>query len=242
MNTVDGESGHSLFSVPVPTQAARRATTRQTLLDAAAALLVDEGLAGFTTTAVTQRAGLSNGALFSHFRTRLDLLAATLDQVLAGLRVGYERTLAGLAETGSSAETLLELLWEAMNDPAFGAVLGVYTHARTDAELLAAIHDIVVLHGSHVGEINRRVIATFVDDPAQAARTAGLGTLAILAMQGLVVSNMVGAGKGGARRHLIATLAELLEQQRAAPPGSAAATFVDPSGPKAASLAEQRQP
>jgi AcrR family transcriptional regulator len=209
------------------TQAERRANTRQALLDAAAALLIEEGLAGFTTAAVTQRAGLSNGALFGHFPTRLDLLAATLEHLLAGLRVGYERTFAGLVETGASPETLLELLWESMNGPVFGAVLGVYTQARTDAELLAAIHDIVVQHGSFVGQINRRVVSSLVPDPQQAARTAGLGTIAILAMQGLVVSNMVGASMG-AHRDLVGIFADLFEQQRTAPPGSAAAS---PSGP-----------
>ncbi len=222
MIALDRESTHSLLCVLVATQAERRATTRQALLDAAAALLIEEGLAGFTTAAVTQRAGLSNGALFGHFPTRLELLAATLEHVLAGLRVGYERTFNGLFETGTSAETLLELLWESMHDPVFGAVLGVYTQARTDAELLTAIHDIVVDHGAHVGQINRRVVASFVTDPEDAARTATLGTLAILAMQGLVVSNMVGASLG-AHRDLIGTFADLLVQQRTPPPGSAAA-------------------
>jgi hypothetical protein len=48
-------------------------------------------------------------------------------------------------------------------------------------------------------------------------------------MQGLVVSNMVGASMG-AHRDLIGAFADLLEQQRTTPPGSAAAhPSVDPS-------------
>jgi hypothetical protein len=83
-----------------------------------------------------------------------------------------------------------------MSNPSFGAVLSVYTQARTDPELYDAIHDLVVRHGSFVGQINRRITASFVDDPQRVALVSGLGTLAILAMQGLVVSHMVGASAG----------------------------------------------
>jgi AcrR family transcriptional regulator len=204
----------------VATQAERRASTRQALLDAAAELLVDEGLVGFTTAAVTQRSGLSNGALFSHFPTRLELLAATVEHILSDLRAGYETTFAGLIDTGASPVTLLELLWESMNDVRFAAVLGVYTQARTDPDLFLALNPIVVKHGSFVGQINRRVVASFVDDPGVTERTAGLGTIAILAMQGLVVSHMVGASQSAARP-LIDAFAQILEVQRLldAPPG-----------------------
>jgi AcrR family transcriptional regulator len=195
------------------TQAQRRANTRQALLDAAAELLVDEGLAGFTTAAVTQRSGLSNGALFSHFPTRLELLAATVEHILSGLREGYETTFAGLIDTGASPATLLELLWESMNDTRFAAVLGVYTQARTDPDLFLALNPIVVKHGSFVGQINRRVVASFEHDPARAETTALLGTIAILAMQGLAVSHMVGASMSAARP-MIDTFAQLLELQR----------------------------
>ena len=195
------------------TQAVRRASTRQALLDAAAELLVLDGLASFTTTAVTQRANLSNGALFSHFPTRLELLAATVEHILSDLRVGYETTFAGLIETGASAETLLELLWASMSDRRFGAVLSVYTQARTDPELYEAVNEIVVRHGSFVGQINRRVVASFIDDPDRVEQLAGLGTIAILAMQGLAVSHMVGASRSAARP-LIDTFAHLFELQR----------------------------
>jgi AcrR family transcriptional regulator len=198
------------------TQAARKASTRQVLLDAAADLLVEDGLAGFTTAAVTQRASLSNGALFGHFPTRLDLLAATVEHILARLRHDYDTTFTGLLEDSAEPVTLLEMLWSSMTDPHFGAVLGVYTQARTDGELLAAIHDIVVRHGSYVGEINRRVARTFAPDPERAARLSTVGTLAIVAMQGLVVSHMVGASMGG-ERDLIGAFANLYDQARAMP-------------------------
>lgn len=202
------------------TQAQRRAITRQALLDAAADVLVADGLAGFTTAAVTTRADLSNGALFGHFPTRLELLAATVEHILGRLRAGYEQTFADLEDHLVAPETLLELLWASMADAQFGAVLGVYTQARTDRELLAAIHDIVVRHGSYVGQINRRIAASFApDDPERALQITRIGTIAIISLQGLVVSHMVGASMGG-ERDLIGAFAEMLEQARSAPPST----------------------
>ena len=178
----------------MPTQAERRAATRSTLLDAAAEVLVERGLAGFTTTAVTDRAGVSNGALFRHFPTRLDLIAATVEHVLVRLRTTYETTFGDLPDR-PDVETLLDLLWSAMSDTQFGAVLEVYTQARTDTDLLAAIHPIVAEHGDYVNALTARVAAT-LGDGTDSEPLAGLGSLAILAMQGLVVGQMAGASPG----------------------------------------------
>ncbi|MEQ8438339.1 MAG: TetR/AcrR family transcriptional regulator [Ilumatobacter fluminis] len=178
----------------MPTQAERRAATRATLLDAAAEVLVERGLAGFTTTAVTDRAGVSNGALFRHFPTRLDLIAATVEHVLVRLRTTYETTFGDLPDR-PDVETLLDLLWSAMSDTQFGAVLEVYTQARTDTDLLAAIHPIVAEHGDYVNALTARV-AGALGDGTDTAPLAGLGSLAILAMQGLVVGQMAGASPG----------------------------------------------
>lgn len=178
----------------MPTQAERRATTRTTLLDAAAEVLVERGLAGFTTTAVTERAGVSNGALFRHFPTRLDLIAASVEHVLVRLRTEYETTFGELPDRPDVA-TVLDLLWSAMSDTQFGAVLEVYTHARTDTDLLAAIHPIVAEHGDYVSGLTARVAAALADG-ADVTAVAGLGSLAILAMQGLVVGQMAGASPG----------------------------------------------
>lgn len=204
------------------TQAERRRSTRQALLAASAGLLVDDGLPGFTTAAVTQRANLSNGALFSHFPTRLDLLAATVEHILEGLRTGYESDFTDLLDSGAGIQEMLELLWSSMSDPGFAAVLGVYTQARTDPELYEAIHAIVVEHGAYVGRINRRISARFVDDdPGRAAVVAGLATIAILAMQGLVVAHMVGAS-ASAKDEVIQAFTAILDTARHRPPGAPA--------------------
>jgi AcrR family transcriptional regulator len=60
------------------TQEERSATTRQTVLDATIACLIDHGYHGATTTAIQERAGVSRGALTHQFPSKNELLAAAI--------------------------------------------------------------------------------------------------------------------------------------------------------------------
>ncbi len=69
---------------PRPTrrsQAERSASTREALLDATIACLVEDGYANTTTARVSERAGLSRGAHLHHFQTRQALLAAAMEHL-----------------------------------------------------------------------------------------------------------------------------------------------------------------
>ena len=62
-------------------QAERSATTREALLDAAIACLIEEGYASTTTSRVAERAGVSRGAHLHHFQTRTALVGAAVEQL-----------------------------------------------------------------------------------------------------------------------------------------------------------------
>jgi AcrR family transcriptional regulator len=116
-------------------QAERSAATRQALLDATIACLVEDGYANTTTSRVSERAGLSRGAHLHHFQTRQALLAATMEY-LAERRA--ESLLAAAEELPDGPERLargLDLLWEGYASPLYQAALDLWTHARTDPEL-----------------------------------------------------------------------------------------------------------
>src|SRR4030095_16238891 len=88
------------------TQAERRATTRQRLLDATVESLVDVGNAGTTTTEVCRRAGVSQGALFKHFATKAELVAAAAEHLFGHLVEEFEQalpTVAGRADAPAAA-------------------------------------------------------------------------------------------------------------------------------------------
>src|SRR5437660_5890437 len=104
-------------------QAERSATTRQALLDATVACLVEDGYANTTTARVCERAGLSRGAHLHHFQTRQALLAAAMEH-LASRRA--ERLLADAERLPAGRERLaesLDLLWEGYASPLYQAAL-----------------------------------------------------------------------------------------------------------------------
>src|ERR1700678_2309807 len=55
--------------------------TRRSLLDTARQLFAENGFAGTRTEDVVQRAGLTRGALYHHFRDKEDLFRAVHDEV-----------------------------------------------------------------------------------------------------------------------------------------------------------------
>ena len=68
-------------ATPRRTQAQRRAATIERLINACIDVLAESGYAGAGVKAICDRAGLSQGALFRHFDTRIDLLVATVDVI-----------------------------------------------------------------------------------------------------------------------------------------------------------------
>jgi AcrR family transcriptional regulator len=62
-------------------QAERTETTRSALIGAARACFMDEGFEGTSTEAILARAGVSKGALYHHFASKTELLAAVFEAV-----------------------------------------------------------------------------------------------------------------------------------------------------------------
>lgn len=65
-----------------PLRAAQKARTRQSLLDAAVAVIAEVGLEGATARAISDRAGVASGTFFVHFPEVPALLDELLDQHL----------------------------------------------------------------------------------------------------------------------------------------------------------------
>jgi len=187
------------------TQAERRATTRAALLDAALTTLVDHGAAGFTTTSVCQRAGLSQGALFKHFPTKADLLAAVSEHLFDELRDDYDHRFHDLAVADRTIARAIDLLWVAMGDPRLHAAYDLYTAARTDDTLRASLAPVVAAHLDRLHRLGHQLLADLGVPPS--SRSAATIDVAILSMQGLMLNAMVSPDPDARAR-----LAELLPQ------------------------------
>ena len=85
------------------TQAERRATTRAALLTAGRELFAARGYAGVATEEIVERAGVTRGALYHHFRGKDDLFRAVHEQIEQEVT---ERIVAGASRGGAPLEQL----------------------------------------------------------------------------------------------------------------------------------------
>jgi len=124
------------------TQRERRESTIARLLDATADALIELGYARTTIREICTRAGVSDGGLFRHFRSRLELIAACADHVA-------ERTLEDLRAladatpgTSQTPEAIVRAVREATRHPTSYVWQELLVAARTDAELRRRIEPV----------------------------------------------------------------------------------------------------
>lgn len=101
------------MSQRAPRRTLRRRTGRvivDALLDAAASLLASDGLAGMTTNAVAERAGVSVGSLYQYFPNKQALVAAVGERVNAALVARVEAIAGGPTRAEDKLDALLTLL------------------------------------------------------------------------------------------------------------------------------------
>jgi len=127
-------------------QQERSRATRRRLLESTAAALEELGYARTTTTEVCKRAGVSQGALFKHFATKADLIAGTTRHVFAGLIADYRLGFASIDGRGDDVRAALALLWETFQGARLAVVFELYTAARTDEALRAALLPVMTEH------------------------------------------------------------------------------------------------
>jgi len=161
--------------------------TRARVLDAAAAVFAEQGFEGARVAAIAKRAGLSVGAIYNHWDSKAELLAAVVERhsadELTSLLTGAEATdvLDIIAALGSHlderppvAPLLAEVILAARRDPDAAQVL--VREVLASESLLTDL----LRFGQSAGEVVPDV------DPAVVARYClmlGLGSLLVRAME-----------------------------------------------------------
>lgn len=162
-------------------QAERSSATREALLDATIACLVEDGYANTTTIRVAERAGVSRGAHLHHFQTRQALVAAAVER-LAHRR--YTEQLAAADALPAGRERIaegLDLLWASYASPLFQGALDLWTSARTDPELRSHLNEVERQLDRQTIELARR----FFPDLADSADFERLVEMAAATARGL---------------------------------------------------------
>ncbi|MGW9306449.1 TetR/AcrR family transcriptional regulator [Saccharomonospora azurea] len=124
------------------TQAERRAHTRTALLDATITCLVELGYARTSMQEICARAGVSKGAAQHHFADKAELMAtavAHLTTLLAERNVPDE---ADLPAGPERVAAVIDVLWESYSGTLATAALELWTAARTDPALAAAMRPV----------------------------------------------------------------------------------------------------
>jgi AcrR family transcriptional regulator len=171
---------------PHRTQQERREETRRRLLDATITVLVEQGYARLTTNEVAKRAGVSQGAIFTHFDTKADLLCASVELLFPRLIQDY---LAGLSTQPSGRDRIsaaVQGLWVVFQRPELQAAIELYVAARTDPELQAAL---AAMEGPHRDNLVR-VARELFPEAASHKEFEAVVELVIDAVQGAVIARV----------------------------------------------------
>ncbi|WP_040883751.1 TetR/AcrR family transcriptional regulator [Janibacter sp. HTCC2649] len=188
-------------------QEERTRAMRQRVMDATIECLVDLGWSGTTTTEVSRRAGVSRGAQLHHFPTKQDLVLAAVEYLSDRRAEEASVDLDGL--TGAKrTRAILEGVSQQYVGPVFFAALDLWTAARTDADLRAAVAPLERRLGR---EAHRRLVAALdIDEKAGNNRALVQATLDL--MRGLALASTL-SDDSARRAGLLDAWADVLDRE-----------------------------
>jgi AcrR family transcriptional regulator len=134
------------------TQQQRREETVARLLDASIATIVEVGYARASAAVITKRADVSVGALFRHFETMGDFMAATAYEVLRRQLELFTKQVAEIPADGLAIEAVLEILRDITGNPTNAVMYELMIAARTDEKLRATLQHVLTEYGTKIFE------------------------------------------------------------------------------------------
>ncbi|MFG2089746.1 TetR/AcrR family transcriptional regulator [Spirillospora sp. NPDC048824] len=117
------------------TVAAHRARQLRTLLDAARALVAEEGIEALSLAALARRVGLSRPALYEYFRSKDDLVAAIVEEELPRWASLVEDALTGPGDLDGKVEAYIRVQLGVMTDGRHAAAVALAEHALAEPAL-----------------------------------------------------------------------------------------------------------
>jgi AcrR family transcriptional regulator len=117
------------------TQQERREQTVGRLLEACIATIIEVGYAKASAAVITKRAGVSVGALFRHFETMGDFMAATASEVLRRQLESVTKRVAEIPADQPALEAALAILRDITSGPTNAVLYELLVAARTDEKL-----------------------------------------------------------------------------------------------------------
>lgn len=178
----------------MPTQQQRSDATREALLDACRRLLLEQGLEATTLAAVLTETGMSKGALYHHFASKTDLVAAIYRAESQGaIARAMQQAESGAGGSALARLTLSGAAWLAeIRDPDIAAILfrigpaalGVEAAQRIENAHSLALFEQLLAEAAEAGEIGAidrplaaRLLNAMMTELALASLRPGSGPL-----------------------------------------------------------------
>ncbi|GAB1813305.1 TetR/AcrR family transcriptional regulator [Mycobacterium sp. MUNTM1] len=151
------------------TQQQRREETVGRLIDACIATIVEVGYARASAAVITKRAGVSVGALFRHFDTMGDFMAATASEVLRRQLESFTKRVAEIPAMPTSRpalEAALGILRDITSGPTNAVIYELTVAARTDEKLRDTLQHELAQYAAKIDDVARALpgIEVFPED------------------------------------------------------------------------------
>ncbi|MCG8670729.1 MAG: TetR/AcrR family transcriptional regulator [Pseudomonadales bacterium] len=121
---------------PLGWQAQKSAATRNLILDAAITCFIDLGYAMTTTAKISNKAGLSRGAMLHHFPSKSALIQAAVEYLHRRRLDAFRDAVSRIpADETDRIRAGINVYWQHLTSPLFVAFHELAVAARTDSEL-----------------------------------------------------------------------------------------------------------
>src|ERR1700756_3046668 len=137
------------------TQQQRREETVGRLLEACIDTIVKVGYARASAAVITKRADVSVGALFRHFETMGDFMAATAHEVLRRQLEESTKRFAEIPSGRPALEDVLTIVRDITHNSTNVVMYELMVAARTDEKLRATLQDVLTEYGGENYTVGR---------------------------------------------------------------------------------------
>jgi AcrR family transcriptional regulator len=137
------------------TQQQRREETIARLLDASIDTIVEVGYARASAATIARRAAVSDGALFRHFPTMGDFMAATAHEVMRRQLNLFAKRVAEIPADRPAMEAALTILRDVTGNDTNTVMYELLIAARTDEKLRATLQTVLAEYAANIYETAR---------------------------------------------------------------------------------------
>ncbi len=169
------------------TQKQRSSATRRKLLDAAANVLIKRGYSNLTTTRICRNAGVSQGALFKHYTSKMKLIAALSEDLYSSLAMDFKTLFEKQAPDKDIIHQSILDLWTVFSSKKQLASYDLTIASRTDPVLKEILEPIVLSHRDRIQKI-ADTISGKID--MEKTKFYALADFILMAIQGIVINSI----------------------------------------------------